>query len=65
MGLGCYVAGVWMGAAGYADDLVLLSPSRVTMSKMLKVCEEYGEDHNLGFSTDSNPVKSKSKCVFI
>ena len=37
-GLGCHVAGVWMGAAGYADDLALLAPSRETMKKMLKIC---------------------------
>ena len=35
------------------------------MSKMLKICEAYGLHHNLVFSTDVNPVKSKSKCIFI
>ena len=54
-----------MGAAGYADDLVLLAPSRETMAKMLEVCEEYAGKHNLVFSTDTNPKKSKSKCVFM
>ena len=37
-GFGCHVEGGWMGAAGYADDLALLAPSRKTMSKMLKIC---------------------------
>ena len=64
-GLGCHVAGVWMGAAGYADDLALLAQSRETMSKMLKICEAYGLHHNLVFSTDENPAKSKSKCLYI
>ena len=64
-GLGCHVAGVWVGAAGYADDLVLLAPSRETMSKMLKVCADYAEIHNLVFSTDVNPLKSKTKCIFM
>ena len=64
-GLGCHVAGIWMGAAGYADDIVLLAPSRVTMARMLSVCELYAEKHNLLFSTDENPKKSKSKCIFI
>ena len=64
-GLGCHVAGKWMGAAGYADDLVLLAPSRGSMSKMLEVCEEYALEHNLAFSTDVNPTKSKSKCIFM
>ena len=54
-----------MGAAGYADDLVRLAPSRGSMSKMLEVCEAYASEHNLAFSTDVNPTKSKSKCIFM
>ena len=55
MGFGCQVAGVWVGAAGYADDLLLLAPTRETMSRMLLVCEEYASEHNLMFSTDLVP----------
>ena len=65
LGLGCHVGGVWVGAAGYADDLILLAPSRTAMVRMLKVCEQYAEDHNLLFSTDPNPNKSKSKCLYM
>ena len=32
---------------------------------MLKICEAYGLHHNLVFSTDENPSKSKSKCLYI
>ena len=32
---------------------------------MLKLCNHYALKHNLEFSTDPNPVKSKSKCVFM
>ena len=64
-GLGCQVAGVWVGAAGYADDLLLLAPTRETMSKMLSFCEDYASEHNLMFSTDIDPKKSKSKCIYI
>ena len=63
-GLGCHVGGVWMGATGYADDLILLSPSRESMARMIKICQDYGQKHNLVFSTDPNPTKSKTKCVF-
>ena len=32
---------------------------------MLKICEKYAQKHNLQFSTDVIPKKSKSKCIFI
>ena len=63
-GLGCFVAGVWMGAVLYVDDLALLAPTRSMLDRMLTVVEEYGHDHNLRFSTDDNPNLSKTKCMF-
>ena len=63
-GLGCHCSGVWMGCLGYADDLILLAPSRETMAKMLDVCEKYALKHNLEFTTDPVPTKSKSKCLY-
>ena len=62
--LGCYVGGVWMGATGYADDLLLLAPVRSVLAEMVRVCEEYGRQHNMVFSTDPVPSKSKTKCMF-
>ena len=32
---------------------------------MLQVCERYDEDHNLQFSTDPEPSKSKTKCFYM
>ena len=34
-GLGCYIAGKWVGAVLYADDLSLIAPTRATLSRML------------------------------
>ena len=31
---------------------------------MLKTCEKYAQEHNLAFSTDPHPSKSKSKCLY-
>ena len=62
--LGCHVSGVWVGATAYADDLTLLAPDRSILQKMVNVCENYGKEHNLMFSTDPNPNKSKTKCVY-
>ena len=62
--LGCHIAGCWFGACGYADDLILLAPNRQVLQQMVSVCEKYGQDHNLVFSTDPVPAKSKTKCMF-
>ena len=47
--------GVWCVAASFADDLVLMAPSRSALEVMLAVCERYGAEHNLIFSTDPDP----------
>ena len=62
--LGCHIGGYWFGALGYADDLILLAPNREVLQKMVKICQEYGEEHNLVFSTDPVPALSKTKCLY-
>ena len=64
-GVGCNLGGVFWGAVGYADDLLLLAPSRSAMETMLGIYEGYAEENNLEFSTDPDPVKSKSKFIFM
>ena len=65
LGVGCYVAGVFMGAFGFCDDLLLLAPTRDGMQIMLETCQRFAEKNNLQFSTDPNPTKSKTKCIFV
>ena len=61
--IGVHIGGIWYGACAYADDLCLMAMNRDMLQKMVKVCENYGLQHNLVFSTDPNPSKSKTKCV--
>ena len=63
--LGCYVGGVWVGACAYADDLLCMAPTRNMLRKMVTVCENYGQTHNMVFSTDPVPSKSKTKCMLV
>ena len=63
--VGCDIGGVFCGVVGYADDLLLMAPSRSGMETMLRICEQYAAENNLEFSTDPNPDKSKSKCIFM
>ena len=65
LGVGAHVAGVFMGASAYADDLVLIAPTRHAMQLMLRVCEDYASCNNILFSTHPNPSLSKTKCIFM
>ena len=62
--LGCHIGGWWYGAMGYADDLILLAPNRQVLQSMLVVCQSYAREHNLVFSTDPVPSRSKTKCMY-
>ena len=62
--LGCHIGGWWFGAVGYADDLMLMAPNREVLQAMLEVCQQYSREHNLVFSTDPVPSKSKTKCMY-
>ena len=50
-GVGCYVAGVFMGLVVYADDILLLAPNRKAAQIMLSICERFAIDNNIRFST--------------
>ena len=65
LGVGCHVGGLYMGVVVYADDILLMAPTRGAMQMMLDKCEEYATEHNIMFSTDPDPSKSKTKCIFV
>ena len=54
-GVGCHMGQYFVGAFGYADDIILLCPSLKGMREMVKICEEYAISHNILF----NGKKSK------
>ena len=62
-GLGCHIGNLYFGALGYADDVILLSPSRKALQQMLDICQEFADTHSMQFSTDPDPIKSKTKCM--
>ena len=63
-GFGCYIGDLFLGAVAYCDDFLLLSPTRNGLQNLLHICEKYAEEHNISFSTNPDPFKSKSKCIF-
>ena len=54
-GVGCQMDHLFVGAFGYADDIILLCPSLKGMQEMVKICEEYASLHSILF----NGKKSK------
>ena len=60
---GCNISGVFLGCFGYADDLFLVSASRTGLQAMVNLCQDFASTKNLQFSTNVNPVKSKTKCL--
>ena len=60
---GCQIGHLYAGVFGYAYDLLLISPSRSGLQEMLSLAEKYAADHKIGFSTNPDPVKSKTKCI--
>ena len=62
-GLGCRVDHCFFGCLGYADDLLLLSASRSGLQAMVTICEKFAKMKHLKFSTNVDPIKSKTKCL--
>ena len=54
-GVGCHIDGVFAGAFGYADDIVLLAPSLDALRHMIGICGDYAQEFHILF----NPLKSK------
>ena len=61
LGLGAHVAGLFMGAVCYADDVLLIAPTRSALQRMLYELEDFAKESNVIFSTDPVPTKSKTK----
>ena len=57
LGSGFYTGQHFCGAAGYADDIILLCPTRSGLRKMIEVCEKYAKVHDVLFN------RSKSKLL--
>ena len=62
-GLGCHIHGVFFGALVFADDILLLSASRSGLQTLVNMCQDFAASRNLKFGTNSDPEKSKTKCI--
>ena len=65
LGAGCFVGQTYVGTVAWADDFLLLAPTRTAMQRMLDTASTFVKEVGLEFSTDPDPTKSKSKAVFV
>lgn len=56
---GCVIGTTVVNHLMYADDLVLISPYSAGMQQLLKICSEFGKDHDVLY----NPTKSSLMIV--
>ena len=62
-GSGCRISNFYAGVHGYADDLLFLCPSRTGLQEMVDIASKYAAEHRISFSTNSDPIKSKTKGI--
>ena len=56
--VGCALGKTMVNHLAYADDLVILSPSVKGLQKLLNICSEYGEEHDIMFN------HKKTECMY-
>ena len=60
---GCWIDGHFYGMLGYADDIMLISPTIDGLQDMIDCSANFMKSHNLTFSTNPDPRKCKTKCM--
>lgn len=49
-GVGCHIGNNYVGSIGYADDLLLLTPTLNSLKTMIKICEDYATQYDIKFN---------------
>lgn len=61
-GLGCHIGNVCCGVIGYADDLLLLAPTRESLQHMISICEAYASEYDIKFNGLKSQLMVFGKC---
>ena len=57
--VGCHVASICINHLSYADDMVIMAPSVRALQKLLDLCSEFANEHDIIYNTN------KSVCMII
>ena len=62
--VGCHIRNIFLGALGYADDIILLSPTLCSLHKMLSIANSFSNDYDIIFNIKKTKflVFPSSKC---
>ncbi len=53
---GCFIGNLFIGALAYADDIVLLAPSRNALKEMLRRANNVSSQYDIHFNTSKSKV---------
>ena len=53
----CWVGPHYFGCLSYADDIILLCPTKDGLQQMIRQCEQYGQEYGVMYNT------KKSNCI--
>ena len=59
MQYGCYIGHEYFGVICYADDVTLIAPTVTTLQRMVKTCEQFGQEFDIQYNA------SKSLCIAV
>ena len=62
--IGCQILGAYMGIWVYADDIILLFPSKTGLQEMVKICKNFAKATKLKFSTNIRIENVKLNALF-
>ena len=63
--IGCQIQGIYLGIWVYADDIILLSPSRNGLQEMPNIREEFSLNCKQKFSTIANIKNPRLNVLFL
>ena len=62
--LGCHVGNLFLGSLFFADDIVLLAPTRSALQQMINCCQGYCRQYGLAFNAKKSKIMIFSKTSF-
>ena len=60
-GVGCYIGNTFLGAFGYADDIILICPTIRALKVMLSIAQNYTDSFDIKFNISKSLLVAYNK----